>query len=135
MSGRETLSLKLMSNFESVRDALVEIMGAIEEKLNAEKSIKVELALAEALNNIVEHAYKEADGHQIDVDIICDGSNTICTMIDTGVPNTSLANVEGTLKSPSEMAEGGYGNDLIRTLASRLEYNRDNGRNITKIWL
>lgn len=134
MKRGDEISFVLMSDFASVREALIKMMAAIQDNLDEEKALMVELALAETLNNIVEHAYGEVGGHEIHVDLAYDGQILCCAIADNGVPNPSLVNIEANTSQPVDMAEGGYGNGLINTLASEIEYRRADERNITKIW-
>lgn len=134
MKPGESITLTLESDFESVRQALSKIIPKIQPILDAEKAVMVELALAETLNNVVEHAYGEKGGNEINVDLAYDGAALCCSIIDHGIANPSLANIEENASQPGDMAEGGYGNNLINMLASQIEYYREGERNLTKVW-
>lgn len=92
----------------------------------------IELVLAEALNNIVEHAYVEASGPVlIGLDPIPKG--LIVTIYDQGRPMPGGHLPEGQLRthdSDGELAEGGFGWFLIRALTTALSYRRQGGANV-----
>lgn len=92
-----------------------------------------ELALAEVLNNIVEHAYRgQADG-EIHVDMDFGRSKLRVKTLDFGHPMPNGKPPEGApvdLDVPvMDLPEGGFGWFLIRELADRLEYQREDGAN------
>jgi len=134
MKTGEVISLASRSTYAEVRKMLIEVMSTIRDRFEGEKAVMVELGLAEALNNIVEHAYKEVDQHLIQIEIARDEHLTCFTLTDRGVPNPTLDDVQSREFQPENLAEGGYGNNLIKTLASRIEYRRDKEKNVTKIW-
>ena len=91
-----------------------------------------EIVLAEALNNIVEHAYACAPG---DIEITLDlrGQDLVCRILDSGLPMPDETLPEGRLHSlarTEELPEGGFGWFLIRTLSRDLDYRRVGGRNL-----
>ncbi len=91
-----------------------------------------ELVLAEALNNIVEHAYARYSG-EIEVTLALDPQGLACQIADTGLPMPKGELPFGALKTmdPDEdLPEGGFGWFLIRSLSQDLEYERDGARNL-----
>jgi serine/threonine-protein kinase RsbW len=91
-----------------------------------------EIVLAEALNNIVEHAYARQSG---DIEITLDlrGQDLVCRILDSGLPMPKDGLPEGRLVTLAETAtlpEGGFGWFLIRTLSRDLDYRREGGRNL-----
>jgi len=87
----------------------------------------VEIALAEALNNIVEHAYAGRAG-RIGIAAVLDGAQLRCTLTDRGRPLPGLCPPEGDGpaldRTGAEMPEGGFGWFLIRTLTRAQRYER-----------
>lgn len=93
----------------------------------------VQIALAEAINNVVEHAYEgKAAG---DVSICCDldHKHLLIRISDAGppfpggiLPEGKPADISGPLES---LPEGGFGWFLIRELTNSLHYERHNGSN------
>lgn len=87
----------------------------------------VEIALAEALNNIVEHAYAGCAG-RIGIAAALDGTDLRCTLTDRGRPLPGLRPPESTRPmlghTRAEAPEGGFGWPLIRSLTRCLRYER-----------
>ncbi|WP_424831640.1 ATP-binding protein [Ruegeria sp.] len=101
--------------------------------LPAEKIGDIKIALAEAINNVVEHAY--ADMAPAEVHIKC----TLCPnrldveLSDTGNPMPGLrlpGGIPASVETPRpNLPEGGFGWYLIRQLTSEIQYDRVDGRN------
>ena len=88
---------------------------------------RAEIALAEVLNNIAEHAYAKGPG-KIAVRLRVTASGLDCRFSDHGreMPGGDLP--QGQLPR-EEYPEGGFGWYLIRSLTQGLDYRRVNGRN------
>jgi serine/threonine-protein kinase RsbW len=93
-----------------------------------------EIILAEALNNIVEHAYaSQAGAIEISVDLGADGLD--CTICDHGMamPGHVLPPGQAAqITSLADLPEGGFGWFLIRALAQDLRYSRARGENFLR---
>ena len=90
-----------------------------------------EIVLAEALNNIVEHAYAHSAG-EIEVTVDVSASGLTCKIMDAGVPLPDGALPPASLppmQTGDGLPEGGFGWHLIRTLSEDLAYRREGGRN------
>lgn len=99
--------------------------------LTADARGTAELVLAEALNNIVEHAYDRDDG-QIELRLTQMGGRLSCDVLDAGLPmpNGELpAGLAQVIGKDVDLAEGGFGWFLIRTLTEDLMYRRIDARN------
>ncbi|KAF0174561.1 MAG: putative anti-sigma regulatory factor serine/threonine protein kinase [Rhodobacteraceae bacterium] len=91
-----------------------------------------EIVLAEALNNIVEHAYSSHDG-EIEITLHLRQNELVCKISDTGLPMPDgklPAGILAPLEPPADLPEGGFGWHLIRSLSKDLDYRRENGRNL-----
>ena len=93
----------------------------------------VEIALAEALNNIVEHAYGGSPLGWIDVTVRRGGAATVVELRDAGVafdgPGPQpMQNTEGA-DAPADLPEGGFGRSLIANLTRSVQYRRSLGEN------
>ncbi len=94
---------------------------------------EVQIALAEAVNNVVEHAY--ADNQPGDVNIRCQlNADTLSIYIrDAGQPLPDEKLPEGKPQSLDgaieDLPEGGFGWFLIRELTSDIQYERSEGEN------
>ena len=90
-----------------------------------------EIVLAEALNNIVEHAYSSHDG-EIEITLQLRQNELVCKISDTGLPMPDEklpAGILAPLEPPTDLPEGGFGWFLIGHLTQSLTYFRENDRN------
>jgi serine/threonine-protein kinase RsbW len=90
-----------------------------------------ELLLAEALNNVVEHAYARWSG-EIEVRLGRGSGHVDVCIIDQGLPMPDVTPPAGhlpTIGAPEDLPEGGFGWFLIRSLAEDLSYRRIANRN------
>lgn len=91
-----------------------------------------QIVLAEALNNVVEHAYAQGTG-EIEVTVAFCPTGLICRISDAGLPMPGESAPPGHLAAISpdgDMPEGGFGWYLIRSLSKDLHYRREGGRNL-----
>ena len=121
------------STYEDVKDLLRKITSALALVFDEAKLGSFELCLAETLNNVVEHSYHEQPGHVIAVSLDRDAEGVRITIRDEGRPNPALMKA-ARMPDPESLAEGGFGLALIRTIASKVEYERRNSANITTLW-
>lgn len=122
--------VRLQGNEIAVREALLRIReGLAPLKLDIEEVGTVELVLAEALNNIVEHAYADGDGSK-PIRIICHHrENGIHFRIeDKGVMmpdgRLPLGNAQEVTVNTMDLPEGGFGWFMIQDLAKDVTYQR-----------
>ncbi|MDE0591094.1 ATP-binding protein [Halocynthiibacter sp. C4] len=126
--------LSFQSSPLMVRHALSEVMSCLQKKGVREKDCGVfELALAEVLNNIVEHAYEGSDTGSITLSITIWNNSLNCEISDIGkaMPNLSLpVPKQKELNVGIErLPEGGWGWMMIRELSDSITYQRTSGRN------
>jgi len=133
--------ISIHSGGMAVREALKRLMDGLKPlSLDVEEAGTVELVMAEALNNIVEHAYPEGDPHG-PISITCsharDGLHM--TVVDNGraMPDgqTPLGTPAQTDVALNDMPEGGFGWFLIKDLAKDVTYDRINAENHLKLRL
>jgi len=122
--------ISVQSSEMAVREALQKLLDGLRPlTLDVEESGTVELVMAEALNNIVEHAYPPGDPAG-PISITCthakDGLHL--TVVDRGrgmpdgqTPLGAAANLDVDL---CDMPEGGFGWFLIKDLAKDVAYIR-----------
>jgi serine/threonine-protein kinase RsbW len=131
-AGDRTVSHRFRSDPLAVRAALVCLLDdARLGPLVEDDRGTAEIVLAEALNNVVEHAYAEAGG-EIEVTIRLDGTALHCVIRDEGRPMPGNAPPQGRLpeiRGLDDLPEGGFGWHLIRVLSQDLAYRRIDGRN------
>ncbi len=89
---------------------------------------KVELVLAEALNNIVEHACAGTDENMVGLDLKRTPSRLNCQICDPGKPMPNAQPPMGRVTDPTigrdRLPEGGFGWMLIRSLSDNIHYQR-----------
>lgn len=93
----------------------------------------IELAVAEALNNIVEHAYAPSGQGPLWLGIQNHPERLTFQLRDQGAPLPGLELPAGQLPEASgpldDLPEGGFGWFLIRDLTDSLDYQRMSGKN------
>lgn len=94
----------------------------------------IEMALAEAMNNIVEHAYADIPNGVIQLEIVPCADGLHCKLTDDGhqmpdgnLPSGDLMPLDCEI---DDLPEGGFGWFLIRELTRDLQYCRRSGKNI-----
>jgi serine/threonine-protein kinase RsbW len=132
--GEPGLRLVFVADPPTVRDRLARVMAApLASGLSADLRGKVELVLAEVLNNVVEHAYSFGSGH-VELTIWGTAEGLVCEVVDAGAPMPGGRLPEGRLPdgaglSAADQPEGGFGWHLIRKLTRDLAYARAGGQN------
>jgi serine/threonine-protein kinase RsbW len=87
-----------------------------------------ELALQELLTNLVDHAYSGNPNKLIEVMFSITSEKIIIRTYDTGVPpQINLDAVQ--MPSPEDLAEGGYGIAIIKSVMDEVNYFTSNGTN------
>lgn len=82
----EVLFQKAPATELGTRDILARIMAQLSSDLPAEKAGMIEVALAEIINNIVEHAYADEDHGEIAVHVTSADHLLVFEISDDGVP-------------------------------------------------
>ena len=125
----------------SVREALKQLLDGLRPlALDIEEAGTVELVMAEALNNIVEHAYPDQDPEGF-VRITCEHtrSGLQMTVIDRGRGMPDGQTPVGAAVSPDldlcDIPEGGFGWFLINDLAKDVCYQRRQSENRLRLRL
>jgi serine/threonine-protein kinase RsbW len=128
-SPSEATRIVIPSDPNAVRQGLKSLFGTLLlRQLDEANRGKAEIVLAEALNNIVEHAYADGSG-EIELTICLNGQGLSCRIVDHGAPMPQGALPDGTLAAADDLPEGGFGWYLIRTLSEDLHYARVAGQN------
>lgn len=105
-------------------DVLDALLTALADTGAAPRVDDVQIVVAEALNNIVEHAYSDQAFGAVSVKLVLTDSDLRIDLVDWGAPFPNHAMPEGPAPAPEALSEGGYGWFLIRTLASTTAYGR-----------
>ena len=122
------------ATYQNVRTAIENALSALQPlNLTDEEMNSIELVLAEALNNVVEHAYEESHMGEIKLVLRHGRAGLLVEIRDAGKPMPNGKTPVGEHPSPKlnghELPEGGFGWFLIRELARDLIYDRENGEN------
>ncbi len=112
-----------------LRDVLRQVMDFLRARnFSTDLCGRVELVLAEALNNVIEHAYQERRDGTIELTILQKGDALEFIIQDEGLPMPGGDLPSG--KGPDlnvdlmDLPEGGFGWLLIRELTQDLNYTR-----------
>jgi len=90
------------------------------------------LVLAEALNNVIEHAYGSRPDGAIEIRAVMRPTTLSVQIIDEGTPfdgPPDAVMVEPDAQDVSDLPEGGYGWFLINSLTEDIHFAHDDGRN------
>ena len=106
-----------------------------ENNLFDEKIKEIELSLAEALNNIIKHAYKGDETNQIEISMWFDNNKFSIELIDYGEPrlNTGKPVLEFDPDDIDSLPEGGMGLFIIEQLMDENHYSREGNKNIFRL--
>lgn len=118
---------------QNVRAALLAVGQFLDHvRTCPESKDDVLISMGEVLNNVVEHAYEDAEGGQIEIHVRSSDDALHIRVSDWGRPMPEGALPEGQLPNQSGdvLSEGGYGWFLIRTLARDLGYRRSGACNV-----
>ena len=123
----DRLNLEIVSNPMAVRAGLSVLLAAplFAPICSADRGT-AEIVLAEAMNNIVEHAYATKPG-TICLTLSIEGDKLLCQIEDHGLPMPGETMPLGKLRDfdgRDDLPEGGFGWHLIRTLSHDLSYER-----------
>ncbi|WP_293575406.1 ATP-binding protein [Phaeobacter sp.] len=121
--------LDARSGIQTVLDRL-RAMGVPEARAD-----EVQIALTEAVNNVVEHAYAGMAVGDVNIDCSLDTDHLWVSIGDSGVPFKNNELPSGARQdltvATEDLPEGGFGWLLIRELTSDVQYERsDSGNNL-----
>lgn len=128
-----TIRFVLTSKIENVSLVGLAVRGICSSiHLDPVTVFQIELAVTEAVTNVLEHAYESQEGHEVEVSVSLYSDRIVFQVCDEG---TRL----GTEKVPcldfkpdirEELPEGGMGVHIIHTIMDEVEYTTCGGRNI-----
>ncbi len=128
-TGHADVAVRLSGGEIAVRRTLVLLRDRLRAAGVAESdNYDVELVLAEVLNNVFEHAYRDRPDGWIELHVRVTPREIEMHLIDEGHAMPNLRLPTGTLPdaavSLDQLPEGGFGWHLIRSLTDRLSYRR-----------
>lgn len=141
---RRLVNLRFAATQNAVRDALLRVDRTLSAAGAAtDLRMRTQIALAEACNNIVEHAYQPPPlgvDAMISLDIAGDRGGLQITLRDRGramppgpLPGRALPAFDP--DDPASLPEGGFGWALLREMTRALSISRRNGQNILRFRL
>ena len=126
---RKKFKISFTATELGARDAIAAISDHIRASwLTQGQADGVEIALAEAVNNVVEHAFAKAEPGNVRV--LCNLRDNLLDIriCDTGVPMPNNRLPPGLAANVSvareDLPEGGFGWFMIRELTSEIRYDR-----------
>lgn len=130
--GEGRLSRRFESSDLATREVLALLMHRLSLlRIDEDDMANAELLLAEALNNVREHAYRSGPG-PVELVVDISRSGIACLVCDRGqpmpfgmIPDPPLPMID----PPDIMPEGGFGWHIIRCLSTDLHYLRSDGWN------
>ena len=132
--------LRFDGGAEGVRQALVSLRHWLVQAGCPEPVCgKIELALAEVLNNIIEHAYLGDPAGWVQFVVEIQTESIACHVADAGIglPEGQIPkpNPPKTAVAVGQLPEGGFGWFLIHSLTENLSYRREDGINHLDLWI
>ena len=119
---------------DDVRLILAKVMDSVPPTVSPDATFVLELVLAEALNNIVEHAFAPIPEGHIEIGVTVHDARLTCAIRDNGLAMPGELLPRGHLPDldveTSDLPEGGFGWHMIRSLTSDLTYCRSDGFNL-----
>ncbi len=122
-----------MNNDINELDRLEPFLNAFFEqnKINLSLLSKFDLALEEALANVIMYAYPEGEQGEVEISIEMKDGHIHTCIRDAGVPFNPLQQPEAELSdSVEERPIGGLGIYLIKEIMDKVEYQRKDGNNV-----
>lgn len=121
-----------MANLEQVSDFVLEMARQLQ--LAEQTTDHVQMAVDEAVTNVMEHAYGGRTDGRIEIDIHATAHALQIEIRDRGEPFDPNTIQEPNIHSPlSERSIGGLGVFFMRKLMDDVEFKRDRRGNITRM--
>ena len=127
-----TRSLRLHNEIGQIRK-LTDFVESVAEELQMEPGLAfgMNLALEEAVTNVILYAYNKGTNGYVDIDVIQYDDTVEFILSDSGKPfdPTAVPDADVTLKAEDRQI-GGLGIFLVRQIMDDVRYEYKNGRNI-----
>ncbi len=90
----------------------------------------IDLAVTEAVSNVIRHAYGEDASQQLALEVTVQGGELVVEVVDQGATPEGLPQEDPDLDDPGP---GGYGLYLIRTVMDEVEWSRQPRGNVLRL--
>lgn len=140
MSRRGHFHSVLQAEPLAIRQTLLALRDFFNSNCDAATVDRLELVMAEVLNNIAEHSHS-ATPHarprrKIRIDVRCRSGGMCCVVMDNGARIPDACFLPRCLPPVSDaLPDGGFGLCLVRALAGKVRYARLAGRNLLLLFV
>ena len=100
---------------------------------NEKDSYACQLAVSEAIENIILHGYQSANGEKITVNIEVQSGDLAIEIVDQAPPFNPSVPVENQSPSPEDPPVGGLGLVIMHKVMDEVEYKRERGKNLLRM--
>ena len=127
--------LVLQNNIKQISQLASFVKAIVQEKhLNQSLAMGINLALEEAVSNVMMYAYPKETNGLVDVEAILDNNSLEFIIVDSGVPFDPTAAPQIDLNAPIEKRPiGGLGIHLVRQLMDTVSYERKGDKNYLRM--
>ena len=132
MNKKEQMSLTLKNDLSAI-ERMSQLLAEFGDRwhLPTKPLLDLNLAVEEVVANVISHGYEDHHEHQIAITISLEEAEMTVEVEDDGRPFNPLEFPEPDLTRPlEERSLGGLGIHLIRNLTDRLDYRRQQGKNL-----
>jgi sigma-B regulation protein RsbU (phosphoserine phosphatase) len=132
LGGKNTRHLTLENDIRQVSRLAGFVDGFLADNhLDPGLSTKINLALEEAVTNVIMYAYPPGTVGKVDLDAVREENGLQFTLTDSGKAFDPTAAPEADLSASVENRPvGGLGIHLVRTIMDRVSYRRADGKNV-----
>ena len=132
-----TLSISFNNDMQELTHVVQIVNVFLEPRGLASKLIYgVNLILEEILINIIKYGYDDNETHEIELRIEMEEDEVALTVLDDGREfNPLTVPPPNRSKSAMDRIEEGLGLQFVRHMRNAMEYRREDGKNILRIWI
>lgn len=127
----EKMSITLTNDIQEVAQLAAFVEEACEKAgMDASTTMQMNLAMEEAVVNVMNYAYPTGEKGDIDIEVLIDDKGLTFVIADSGTPFDPTAEKEAdTTLAAEDRPIGGLGIFLVRQLMDSINYERKEGKN------
>ena len=127
----EKMSITLTNDIQEVAQLAAFVEEACEKAgMDASTTMQMNLAMEEAVVNVMNYAYPTGEKGDIDIEVLIDDKGLTFVIADSGTPFDPTAEKEAdTTLAAEDRPIGGLGIFLVRQLMDSISYERKEGKN------